>query len=164
MAIETVPLPLPPTADPSKFNNFGREVRGVHPGRLTDEEFKEIEQLLYKVCVSPLMSRVLPCSSASCSTTHCYSRTLISYLRNSTISRRCVRCERQTPVRNVIVTLSPSRLSTLRATPTVTATTKPRKTPSQSFTVTSRRFLGFLRFSSSGTAPFTTTRVSPKSS
>ena len=52
MAIETVPLPLPPTADPSKFKDFGREVRGVHPGRLTDEEFKEIEQLLYKVRMS----------------------------------------------------------------------------------------------------------------
>jgi len=53
MAIETLPLPLPPTADPSKFKDFGREVRGVHPGRLTDEEFKEIEQLLYKVCIAP---------------------------------------------------------------------------------------------------------------
>ena len=53
MAIETFPLPLPPTADPSKFKDFGREVRGVHPGRLTDEEFKDIEQLLYRVCVIP---------------------------------------------------------------------------------------------------------------
>ena len=53
MAIETFPLPLPPTADPSKFKDFGREVKGVHPGRLTDEEFKEIQQLLYKVCVIP---------------------------------------------------------------------------------------------------------------
>ena len=53
MAIETFPLPLPPTADPSKFKDFGREIKGVHPGRLTDEEFKEIKQLLYKVCVIP---------------------------------------------------------------------------------------------------------------
>lgn len=53
MAIEILPLPLPRTADPSKFKDFGREVRGVHPGRLTDEEFKEIEQLLYKVLVVP---------------------------------------------------------------------------------------------------------------
>ena len=52
MAIEVHPLPLPSSADPSKFKDFGREVRGVHPGRLTDEEFKEIEQLLYKVCVT----------------------------------------------------------------------------------------------------------------
>ena len=64
MAIETIPLPLPSTADPSKFEDFGREVRGVHPGRLTDEEFKEIEQLLYKVCVAHLTSHVLPCLSA----------------------------------------------------------------------------------------------------
>ena len=56
MAIETFPLPLPPIADPSKFKDFGREVKGVHPGRLMDEEFKEIEQLLYKVCVISPMS------------------------------------------------------------------------------------------------------------
>lgn len=54
MAIETLPLPLPPSADPSKFKDFGREVRGVHPGRLTDEEFEQIEQLLYKVCYLPV--------------------------------------------------------------------------------------------------------------
>jgi hypothetical protein len=64
MAIETLPLPLPPTADSSKFKDFGREVRGVHPGRLTDEEFKEIEQLLYKVCVIPPVSQSLPCLSS----------------------------------------------------------------------------------------------------
>ncbi|KAF9651921.1 Clavaminate synthase-like protein [Thelephora ganbajun] len=51
MAIEVLPLPLPSSADPSKFRDFGREVKGIHPGRLTDEEFKEIEQLLYKVCL-----------------------------------------------------------------------------------------------------------------
>ncbi|KAG8904771.1 hypothetical protein FRB99_001203 [Tulasnella sp. 403] len=48
MAIEIVPLPLPASADPSKFTNFGREVKGVKPGNLTPEEFKEIEELLYK--------------------------------------------------------------------------------------------------------------------
>lgn len=49
MAIELTPLPLPASADASKFVNFGREVKGVHPGKLTLEEFKEIEELLYKV-------------------------------------------------------------------------------------------------------------------
>jgi len=48
MAIELTPLPLPASADASKFANFGREVKGVHPGKLTPEEFKEIEELLYK--------------------------------------------------------------------------------------------------------------------
>ncbi|GJE97802.1 TauD/TfdA family dioxygenase [Phanerochaete sordida] len=48
MAIEVAPLPLPPSADPSKFADFGREVKGVSPGTLTPEQFKEIEQLLYK--------------------------------------------------------------------------------------------------------------------
>lgn len=48
MAIELSPLPLPASADPSKFISFGREVKGIHPGKLTPEEFREIEELLYK--------------------------------------------------------------------------------------------------------------------
>ncbi|KAF4611409.1 hypothetical protein D9613_004314 [Agrocybe pediades] len=46
--ISFVPLSLPPSADPTKFRDFGIEVRGVHPGELTDEQFKQIEQALYK--------------------------------------------------------------------------------------------------------------------
>lgn len=66
MAIEVLPLPLPPSADPSKFTDFGREVRGIHPGRLTDEEFEKIQQLLYKVCIiASLISFVLSHSSQS---------------------------------------------------------------------------------------------------
>ena len=49
MAIELAPLPLPPSADVSKFNNFGREVKGVHPGQMSEEQLKEIHDLLYKV-------------------------------------------------------------------------------------------------------------------
>ena len=49
MTIETVPLTLPPSADPSKFTQFGREVIGVDPGNLSPAEFAEIEQLLYAV-------------------------------------------------------------------------------------------------------------------
>lgn len=49
MAIELVPLPLPPSADPSAFIDFGREVRGIDPGNFTPEEFKELEKALYKV-------------------------------------------------------------------------------------------------------------------
>ena len=49
MAIAVAPLPLPPSADPSRFADFGKEVKGVNPGALTPEEFKEVEQLLYKV-------------------------------------------------------------------------------------------------------------------
>ena len=49
MAIEVEPLPLPSSADPSKFADFGREVKGVDPGQLTDEQFKEVQELLYKV-------------------------------------------------------------------------------------------------------------------
>jgi hypothetical protein len=49
MAIDFSPLPLSATADASKFGDFGREVRGVHPGKLTPEEFSEIREALYEV-------------------------------------------------------------------------------------------------------------------
>ena len=49
MTIELASLPLPPSADLSKFTEFGREVKGVDPGSLTLEQFEEIERLLYKV-------------------------------------------------------------------------------------------------------------------
>ena len=51
MAIQVAPLPLPPSADPAYFADFGREVSGIHPGTLTDEQFSEISDLLYKVRV-----------------------------------------------------------------------------------------------------------------
>ena len=50
MAIELTPLPLPASADESKFADFGREVKGVDPGALTPEQFREIQEALYKVC------------------------------------------------------------------------------------------------------------------
>ena len=56
MAIEISPLPLPPSADPSKFTEFGREVRGVDPGNLSPEEFAQVHDLLYKVNVGELMN------------------------------------------------------------------------------------------------------------
>ena len=46
-------LTLPPSADASKFVDFGREVKGLNPGNFTPEEFKELEKLLYKVLCSP---------------------------------------------------------------------------------------------------------------
>jgi len=49
MAIELTPLPLPASADPSKFVDFGREVKGVDPGNLTPEQFAEVYDALYKV-------------------------------------------------------------------------------------------------------------------
>ncbi|KAF9469501.1 taurine catabolism dioxygenase [Collybia nuda] len=50
MAIEFAPLPLPPSADPSKFIDFGREVKGVDPATLDpkSERFAEIHDALYK--------------------------------------------------------------------------------------------------------------------
>jgi hypothetical protein len=49
MSIYFVPLDLPPSADTSRFKDFGREVKGVHPGNLTQDDFKEIERALFKV-------------------------------------------------------------------------------------------------------------------
>ncbi|KAG8969724.1 hypothetical protein FRC03_001069, partial [Tulasnella sp. 419] len=48
MAIEVASLPLPPSADPSKFQDFGREVKNVDPGNLSGDEFAQIHDLLYK--------------------------------------------------------------------------------------------------------------------
>jgi hypothetical protein len=49
MAIELVSLPLPASADASKFADFGKEVKGVDPGNLTPEQFAVIQDALYKV-------------------------------------------------------------------------------------------------------------------
>jgi len=49
MSIQIESLPLPPSANPKYFAEFGREVKGVNPAELTPDQFKEIEQLLYKV-------------------------------------------------------------------------------------------------------------------
>jgi hypothetical protein len=57
MAIELVPLPLPASADASKFEDFGREVRGVDAGNLSKEELVQIEEALYKVCFGDLVLR-----------------------------------------------------------------------------------------------------------
>lgn len=85
MAIELLPISLPPSADPSKFKDFGREVRGVHPGRLTDEQFKEIEQLLYKVwALLPNATHTILLICVSGSMIYCSSETSIFHLRSST--------------------------------------------------------------------------------
>jgi len=47
-AVTTHPLPLPASADPAYFKSFGAEVRGLDPGNLTPEQFKQVEDLLYK--------------------------------------------------------------------------------------------------------------------
>jgi xanthine dioxygenase len=52
MAIEPLPLPLPASADVSKFKVFGRQVKGVNPGELTPEEFEEVKKALYTVSMT----------------------------------------------------------------------------------------------------------------
>ena len=49
MTIQSVPFTLPPSADPSKFSTFGREVIGIDPGNLSSSDFAEIQGLLYEV-------------------------------------------------------------------------------------------------------------------
>jgi len=44
MVISFTPLDLPPSVDTSRFKDFGREVKGVHPGNLSQDNFKEIER------------------------------------------------------------------------------------------------------------------------
>ncbi|KIK70002.1 hypothetical protein GYMLUDRAFT_34412 [Collybiopsis luxurians FD-317 M1] len=48
MTIELSPLPLPTTADASKFETFGREVKGINPGDCTPEQLNSIKESLYK--------------------------------------------------------------------------------------------------------------------
>jgi alpha-ketoglutarate-dependent taurine dioxygenase len=47
-SIELLPLPLPASADASRFVDFGREVRGINPGSFTAHEFEYIKEALYK--------------------------------------------------------------------------------------------------------------------
>lgn len=60
MTIEFLPIPLPPTADASKLSEFGREVRGFDPGKdWTEDEFREVEEGLYKVCFVSFLCTIL---------------------------------------------------------------------------------------------------------
>lgn len=52
MPIEVLPVPFPPSADASKLKDFGRIIQGVDPANLSPEEFKELEELLYKARAS----------------------------------------------------------------------------------------------------------------
>ena len=49
MTITLAPLVLPANVDREKFADFGREVKDIHPGNCTENEFNEIEEALYKV-------------------------------------------------------------------------------------------------------------------
>ena len=80
MTIKIEPFPLPPTANSEKLSEFGRVVTGVDPAKLSESEFKEIESLLYKVCVPPLAVQCLSASN-SCSTVPSYSGTWICHLK-----------------------------------------------------------------------------------
>lgn len=52
MTINLVPLTFPASVDKKKFVEFGREVKGVHPGNLSADEFKALEEALYKSTIS----------------------------------------------------------------------------------------------------------------
>jgi hypothetical protein len=80
MTIQTIPLTLPPSADPSRFIDFGREIIGVNPANLSTSDFAEIQQLLYKVRIFPRGYSGLEHSLifSSSSTTPSFSETQIS--------------------------------------------------------------------------------------
>ncbi len=67
MAIELIPLPLPASADASKFISFGRQVKGVNPGSLTPEEFEQVKEALYKVRGRCTRSHLTDLATARCS-------------------------------------------------------------------------------------------------
>ena len=56
MAIDLAPLPLPPTADASKFRHFGTEIKGVNPGSLTPDEFAAIREVYKVSCIWFILS------------------------------------------------------------------------------------------------------------
>jgi hypothetical protein len=76
MAIEIVPLPLPASADASKFKDFGREVKGVKPGELTPEQFEDIRDALYRVGTIWWIMWANWKSDSTPSTMHCCSEML----------------------------------------------------------------------------------------
>lgn len=53
MAVELWPIEFPSSVDAPKFVDFGREVRGVNPGKLSGDDFQSIVDALNKVCMSP---------------------------------------------------------------------------------------------------------------
>jgi hypothetical protein len=83
MAIELVSLPLPATADASKFADFGREVRGVDPGSLNSEQFEEVRKALYKVCLSRRYGIIS--QTIDFSTTHSYSEMYLCLQSSNTL-------------------------------------------------------------------------------
>ncbi|THH26503.1 hypothetical protein EUX98_g7687 [Antrodiella citrinella] len=48
MTVETVPLQFPASLDADLYRDFGREIRGVDVSKMTEDEFAEIERLLYQ--------------------------------------------------------------------------------------------------------------------
>ncbi|TCD67895.1 hypothetical protein EIP91_011829 [Steccherinum ochraceum] len=48
MTLQAVPLQFPESLDTEAYSEFGREIRGVDVAKLSEEEFKDIEQLVYK--------------------------------------------------------------------------------------------------------------------
>ena len=83
MAIQLTSLPLPASADPSKFVDFGKEVKGVDPGNLTPEQFQEIHDALYKACSSLSVTNSFVIDRSLNSTAPYYSGMSISLLNNN---------------------------------------------------------------------------------
>lgn len=52
MTIELFPFPLPASVDSSAFANFGRVVKGIDPSNLSEDQFQQLEEALYKVVLA----------------------------------------------------------------------------------------------------------------
>ena len=52
-ALRLEPIPFPPSLDPTHFQQFGREAKGIHPRDLAKDPivFQAIEKGLYEVSV-----------------------------------------------------------------------------------------------------------------
>jgi hypothetical protein len=48
-ALKYSSLNLPPSANPAYFNDFGKQVEGFDMGTATEEQLKEVMDMLYKV-------------------------------------------------------------------------------------------------------------------
>jgi hypothetical protein len=45
-------IPISPSANPTAFDGFGKQVEGFDPADMTEENLKEIMDMLYKVGAS----------------------------------------------------------------------------------------------------------------
>ncbi|KAG8877908.1 hypothetical protein FRB98_006489 [Tulasnella sp. 332] len=109
MTIEVVPLPIPDSADRYQLANFGREVKGVDPGTLNPEQFREMRELLYKhdillfrdVNLSAEQQYLLTKAFDPSSETYCHGNNKVAKQKDSILHNVLVTIPRQPQVQLV---------------------------------------------------------------